>query len=93
MEGLKKLMSKHEVIGEVRGKGLMIGIEFVKDRKTKEPAGDACSKVFERARDLGLLIGKAGFYGNVLRIKPPMCFTRDNVDFTLEVLNIALSEL
>ena len=93
MEGLKKLMSKHEVIGEVRGKGLMIGIEFVKDRKTKEPAGDACSEVFERARDLGLLIGKAGFYGNVLRIKPPMCFTSDNVDFTVEVLDIALSEL
>jgi alanine-glyoxylate transaminase/(R)-3-amino-2-methylpropionate-pyruvate transaminase len=49
--------------------------------------------VFERAKDLGLLIGKAGFYGNVLRIKPPMCFTRENVDFTLEVLDIALSEL
>lgn len=93
MEGLKKLMSKHEVIGEVRGRGLMTGIEFVKDRKTKEPAGDACFQVFERAKDLGLLIGKAGFYGNVLRIKPPMCFTRENVDFTLDVLDTALSEL
>lgn len=93
MDGLKRLMSKHEVIGEVRGKGLMIGIEFVKDRKTKEPAGEECFKVFERARDLGLLIGKAGFYGNVLRIKPPMCFTREDVDFTIEVLDIALSEL
>jgi alanine-glyoxylate transaminase/(R)-3-amino-2-methylpropionate-pyruvate transaminase len=93
MEGLKGLMSKHEVIGEVRGRGLMVGVEFVKDRKTKEPAGAECFQVFERARDLGLLIGKAGFYGNVLRIKPPMCFTRENVDFTIEVLDIALSEL
>lgn len=93
MDGLKRLMSKHEVIGEVRGIGLMIGVEFVKDRKTKEPAGEECFKVFERARDLGLLIGKAGFYGNVLRIKPPMCFTRENADFTLEVLDVTLSEL
>jgi alanine-glyoxylate transaminase/(R)-3-amino-2-methylpropionate-pyruvate transaminase len=93
MEGLKELMSKYEVIGEVRGKGLMIGVEFVGDRKTKEPAGEACFQVFERVRDLGLLIGKAGFYGNVLRIKPPMCITREDAEFTIEVLDIALSEL
>jgi len=93
MEGLEKLKSKHDVIGEVRGKGLMTGVELVKDRKTKEPAKDESAQVLERAKELGLLVGKAGFYGNVLRIKPPMCFTRENVDFTLKILDIALSEL
>jgi alanine-glyoxylate transaminase/(R)-3-amino-2-methylpropionate-pyruvate transaminase len=81
------------VIGDVRGKGLMTGVELVKDRKTKEPAKDESVQVLERAKELGLLIGKAGFYGNVLRIKPPMCFTRENSDFLIEVLDIALSEL
>ena len=91
-KGLEKLKSKYDVIGDVRGKGLMIGVELVKDRKTKEPAKDKCDQVLERAKELGLLIGKSGFYGNVLRIKPPMCFNPENVDFLIEVLDIALGE-
>lgn len=93
MAGFKTLMSKHNVIGDVRGKGLMTGIELVKDRNTKEPAGEECFRVFERARDLGLLIGKGGFFGNVLRIKPPMCITKPDVDFMLEVLDMAFGDL
>jgi alanine-glyoxylate transaminase/(R)-3-amino-2-methylpropionate-pyruvate transaminase len=93
MKGLEKLMSRYDVIGDVRGKGLMIGVELVKDRNTKEPAGDECVRVFERSRELGLLIGKSGFYGNVLRIKPPMCVSRADVDFLIEVLDMAFSEL
>jgi len=93
MEGLAELMSKHEVIGDVRGKGLMIGVELVRDRKTREPAKEGCAQVFERAKELELLIGKGGFYGNVLRIKPPMCITRADVDFMLEVLDVAFGEL
>lgn len=93
MEGLEKLMSTYGVIGDVRGKGLMIGVELVKDRNTKEPAKDECVRVFERSRELGLLIGKSGFYGNVLRIKPPMCISRADVDFLIEVLDMAFSEL
>ena len=93
MEGLAKLMSRHDVIGDVRGKGLMTGVELVRDRKTKEPARDECAQVFERAKELGLLIGKGGFYGNALRIKPPMCITRADVDFMLEVLDIVFGEL
>ncbi len=93
MGGLEKLMSRHDVIGDVRGKGLMTGVELVKDRKTKEPAKDECARVFERAKEMGLLIGKGGLYGNVLRIKPPMCINRRDVDFIIEVLDIALKEL
>jgi len=93
MAGFQTLMSKHSVIGDVRGKGLMTGIELVKDRSTKEPASEECVRVFERARELGLLIGKGGFFGNVLRIKPPMCITQPDVKFMLEVLDIAFREL
>ena len=86
-------MAKHDVIGDVRGLGLMTGIELVKDRETKEPATAECARVFERAKDLGLLLGKGGFYGNVLRIKPPMCINSDDVDFMIQVLDQAFSEL
>ena len=93
MEGYNKLMSKHDIIGHVRGKGLMTGVELVKDRKTKEPASAEAVQVFERVKDLGLLIGKGGLFGNVLRIKPPMCINKADVDYMIEVLDIALSEL
>ncbi|NNG00813.1 MAG: aminotransferase class III-fold pyridoxal phosphate-dependent enzyme [Desulfobacteraceae bacterium] len=93
MTGFQMLMDKHEVIGEIRGKGLMTGIELVTDRKAKTPATQACAQVFERAKDLGLLIGKGGFFGNVLRIKPPMCITRADIDFMIEVLDLSLSEV
>jgi alanine-glyoxylate transaminase/(R)-3-amino-2-methylpropionate-pyruvate transaminase len=92
MEGLERLQLRHEIIGDVRGKGLMIGVELVADRKTKAPARDECARVLEHAKDLGLLIGRGGFHGNVLRIKPPMCITRADVDFMLEVLDIACGQ-
>ena len=93
MEGYQKLKLKHDIIGDVRGKGLMTGVELVKDRQTKEPASAECFQVFERAKELGLLVGKGGFFGSVLRIKPPMCITKQDVDFLIEVLDIALGEL
>ena len=88
--GLEALASRHEVIGDVRGLGLMLGVELVKDRATKEPAKEATAEVLEQARERGVLIGKGGLDGNVLRIKPPMCITADDVDFTLAVLDEAL---
>ena len=89
--GFETLAAKHSLIGQVRGKGLMLGIELVKDRTTKEPARDECAAVFERCKDLGLLIGKGGLSGNTLRIKPPMCIHRADADFMLEVLDEALA--
>jgi alanine-glyoxylate transaminase/(R)-3-amino-2-methylpropionate-pyruvate transaminase len=91
LAGLRGLQAKHNLIGEVRGKGLMIGVDLVKDRGTKEPASEACARVFETAKDLGLLIGKGGLKGNVLRIKPPMCWSEADVDFALEVLDQSLA--
>jgi alanine-glyoxylate transaminase/(R)-3-amino-2-methylpropionate-pyruvate transaminase len=91
LAGFRRLSEKHSLIGDVRGRGLMLGVEFVKDRTTKEPAKAECTAVFERARELGLLIGKGGLHGNVLRIKPPMCLTQADADFLLEVLGEALA--
>jgi alanine-glyoxylate transaminase / (R)-3-amino-2-methylpropionate-pyruvate transaminase len=90
--GLRGRMSRHALIGDVRGLGLMLGVELVKDRETKEPAKEECKRVMERAKELGLLVGRGGYYGNVIRIKPPLCLTRADVEFVLEVLDMALGE-
>jgi hypothetical protein len=64
---------KYPFIGDVRGKGLLLGIEMVKDRVTKEPATAECAAVLERARELGLLLGRGGLWGQTIRVAPPMC--------------------
>ena len=91
--GLKTLKAKHSLIGDVRGKGLMLGIELVKDRATKEPAKAECAQVMEIARAMGLLIGKGGLHGSVIRFAPPMCITRADADFMLAVFESAFSAL
>jgi alanine-glyoxylate transaminase/(R)-3-amino-2-methylpropionate-pyruvate transaminase len=92
-QGLVDLQTRHTIIGDVRGQGLMLGMELVTDRVAKTPASAECATVHERAKDLGLLVGKGGLYGNVLRIKPPMCITREDCDFLCKVLDICLSEV
>jgi alanine-glyoxylate transaminase/(R)-3-amino-2-methylpropionate-pyruvate transaminase len=91
--GLAKLKEKHKVIGDVRGQGLMVGIEMVKDRVTKVPASAECAAVLEKARDLGLLIGKGGLWGQTIRFAPPMCLTQADADFLLEVLDESFASL
>lgn len=89
---LHELQHKHALIGEVRGMGLMLGVELVKDRATKEPATAETASVFELAKESGLLIGKGGLFGNVLRIKPPMCITKDDCDFLADCLDGCLED-
>jgi len=89
--GLQELMTRHSLIGDVRGMGLMLGVELVTDRETKEPAGAATAAVVDAMKEMGVLVGKGGLFGNVLRIKPPMCITKEDADFTLAVLDRALS--
>src|SRR3989454_1697280 len=93
LSGLEKLKAKHDLIGDVRGKGLMLGIELVKDRATKEPAKAECAQVLELCREMGLLLGKGGLYGSVIRFAPPMCITRADADFMLEVFDAAFSQM
>ncbi len=87
IERLRELAARHAIIGDVRGMGLMIGVELVEDRATRAPASEATGKVLEGAKDHGLLIGKGGLRGNVLRIKPPFCVTRADADFACDVLD------
>jgi alanine-glyoxylate transaminase / (R)-3-amino-2-methylpropionate-pyruvate transaminase len=91
--GLERLQQKHNIIGDVRGKGLMLGIELIKDRATKEPAKSECAQVLETCKDLGLVVGKGGLSGNVIRIAPPMCLHQADADFMLEVFDAAFSTL
>jgi 4-aminobutyrate aminotransferase len=88
---LEGLQEKHAAIGEVRGMGLMQGIELVKDRATREPAPEAAGAVMEAAKDRGLIVGKGGLYGNVLRISPPLVVSREDADKAADVLDDAFA--
>jgi alanine-glyoxylate transaminase/(R)-3-amino-2-methylpropionate-pyruvate transaminase len=79
-------------VGEVRGLGLMIGVELVKDPVTKEPASELAVKVLEAVKDAGVLIGKGGLSGNVLRIKPPLCITAEDADTISGAIEDALKK-
>jgi 4-aminobutyrate aminotransferase-like enzyme len=88
--GLEDLQREHPVIGDVRGMGLMQAIELVEDRRTKEPAAPRAVELMERTRALGLLVGKGGLYGNVIRIAPPMLLEESHVREALDLLDRAL---
>jgi alanine-glyoxylate transaminase/(R)-3-amino-2-methylpropionate-pyruvate transaminase len=89
--GLERLKDKHNIIGDVRGKGLLLGVELVADRSTKQPAKAQCAQVVETCRDLGLLLGKGGLQGQTIRIAPPLSITQADADFLIEVLDAACS--
>lgn len=92
-DALLELQNKHPLIGEVRGRGLMLGVELVTDPVTKEPAKAECAVIVEHAKTLGLLLGKGGLHGNTIRLKPPMCITKDDADFIVAVLDDALTQV
>ncbi|KAK0168982.1 hypothetical protein PV327_002738 [Microctonus hyperodae] len=79
------------IVGDVRGKGLMIGVELITNPETKEPMPRAqVLEIFEDIKNMGVLIGIGGLDGNIFRIKPPMCVTKENADATVEVIKKAL---
>jgi alanine-glyoxylate transaminase / (R)-3-amino-2-methylpropionate-pyruvate transaminase len=77
---LESLRAKHDIIGDVRGRGLMVAIELVKDRGTKVPATAETARVFELTREHGIIMSKSGANRNMLRIVPPLCLNNDDVD-------------
>lgn len=89
-EKLDNLKEKYEIVGDVRGMGLMQGIEFVKSKVTKEPNPQAVLSVFEETKRRGVLIGKGGLFGNVIRTGMPLISTKDNVDEMVEAIDDAL---
>jgi 4-aminobutyrate aminotransferase len=82
---------KHKIVGEVRGKGLMIGIEFVRDQKTKEKAGDLRNKLVQMAFHKGLLVLGSG--DTTLRLCPPLLIDEAQADFALDTLETCITEL
>ncbi|XP_073143172.1 alanine--glyoxylate aminotransferase 2 homolog 3, mitochondrial-like [Henckelia pumila] len=90
---LTSLKDKFDIIGDVRGRGLMLGVELVKDRQLKTPAKVEILQVMEQMKELGVLIGKGGFFGNVFRITPPLCFTKADADYLVDVMDYSLSKL
>jgi 4-aminobutyrate aminotransferase-like enzyme len=93
VEGLRGLGDRHEVIGDVRGAGLFIGVELVLDRVTREPATAATAQLVNGLRRRRILVGSTGPHVNVLKIRPPLVFSQENASFLLEALDDALSEL
>ncbi|HEX9134734.1 MAG TPA: aminotransferase class III-fold pyridoxal phosphate-dependent enzyme [Ktedonobacteraceae bacterium] len=92
MDGLRGLMEKHTLIGDVRGLGLFVGIELVLDRETLAPAAAQASYIANRMRERGILLSTDGPLHNVLKIKPPLVFTEENADFLVGVLDEILEE-
>ena len=92
-QGLKGLMARHGLIGDVRGVGLATGVELVRDRLAKDPATSETTTLLGLIRDEGVLIGGEGKFGNVLKIRPPIVFTRQNADLAVHALDRALTRL
>ncbi|KAJ9179633.1 hypothetical protein P3X46_007983 [Hevea brasiliensis] len=90
---LIELKDKHEIIGDVRGRGLMLGVELVTDRQQKTPAKAETLHVMDQIKEMGVLIGKGGFYGNVFRITPPLCFTKEDADFLVDAMDYTMSKM
>jgi 4-aminobutyrate aminotransferase-like enzyme len=93
MNGLKKLMDKYPLIGNARGHGFFIGAEMVKHRNTPEPALSEINIIVEKVKEKGYLLTTHGPLHNVLKIKPPITFNRQNADKLLQYLSEALKEI
>jgi len=89
-EGLRRLADKHPIIGDVRGAGLFIGVELVRDRVTREPATDETTRVVNGLREKRVLISSAGPSANILKIRPPLPFSKDNADLFLSTMDEVL---
>ena len=93
LDVLRDLKTRYNVIGDVRGEGLMMAIELVKNRDSKEPDPETMALLFEQTRANGLIASKSGAYRNVLRICPPLCFQMEDVAFFKEAINKSFDSL
>lgn len=91
-ESLERLHQRHEIVGDVRGRGLMLGIELVTDRKSKTPATELTAEIFEKTRENGLILSKSGANRNMLRMVPPMCLSEDDIDEVTDALERCFSD-
>jgi 4-aminobutyrate aminotransferase len=93
LDRLRELQHRHPIIGDVRGLGMMLGLETVRDRQTKEPASREMAKIVYRAFELGLVVFYGGIYSNVMEITPPLIITQAEVDEGIAVLDQAIGEV
>ena len=93
MERFEALKVCHPMIGDVRGLGLFLGIELVRDRDSLEPATEEAGRLVNLAKDRGVLLSTDGPFENVIKMKPPICFSRANADLLVETLDAALASL
>jgi ethanolamine-phosphate phospho-lyase len=93
LDGLNKLKEKHSIIGDVRGVGMFIGIDLVKDRKSREPATAEAQHIISRLKQEFILFSADGPHRNVLKFKPPMVLSLDDADHLLRTLDSILDEI
>jgi 4-aminobutyrate aminotransferase-like enzyme len=93
LDGLKTLAARHPIIGDVRGAGFFLGVEFVKDRATKEAAPEETARVVNDLRRRRILISATGPRANILKIRPPLVFSRENADMFLDAMDGVLTEI
>lgn len=93
LAGLGAVAQRFACVGDLRGKGLYIGVELVRERKTKAPDRDTATRVVDMLRDRNVLVGIAGPYGNVLKIRPPLTFSREHADILVKALSDSLASL
>ncbi|XP_039045738.1 alanine--glyoxylate aminotransferase 2 homolog 2, mitochondrial-like [Hibiscus syriacus] len=92
-ERLTALKDKYDLIGDVRGRGLMLGVEFVTDQKLKTPAKLETLHIMDQMKEIGVLVGKGGFHGNVFRITPPLCLTKEDADFLVDAMDYIIASM
>jgi alanine-glyoxylate transaminase/(R)-3-amino-2-methylpropionate-pyruvate transaminase len=93
IEGLRARLKDNPLVGDIRGRGLMVGVELVQDRKTKAHGVEEMKQAMEETRARGLLMGKGGLHGNVIRISPPMCLNEFEVDEIVRILGESLESV
>jgi 4-aminobutyrate aminotransferase-like enzyme len=90
---IRELQTKYEKLGDVRGRGLVMGLEFVEDKASRTPAPDFTLEFMRRAAEYGLLTGRVGLYGNVVRIAPPLVITEEEAGLGIDIVDRVLGEL
>ncbi|MFB3125709.1 MAG: aspartate aminotransferase family protein, partial [Woeseiaceae bacterium] len=91
IDGLNNLATRHESIGDIRGSGLFLAVDLVNDRETREPATETASRVVNGLRDRGILTGSIGPGDNILKLRPPMVFSKANADYFLGIVDEVLT--
>jgi 4-aminobutyrate aminotransferase len=89
----KEIQTKHPTLGDIRGKGLVIGLEIVQDKELKTPAPELTKKIIFKCGQYGMLLGKVGLHGNVIRIAPPLIITEEEAEIGVAIIDKVLGEV